>query len=229
MLAPHNVSPGNGTPLRSCRMFPFLLLSVLAVVLAYIPTWFGMNFDGPWWLGGPLQALSRLELEAPWLYWSAVWAIAFSLLGQALVSYVVGVTRRGTIVRPTAADMTARWISLHRRSAGWGLISFTAVCAAILCAAAVELSGARSGFADWVCYHLGVWRMSVRHTIWLMRPAVLISAIGAASLILGILFLVGGGGLKRLLHSHWGNTCFNCGYDLRSSPKQCPECGTAIA
>jgi hypothetical protein len=43
-----------------------------------------------------------------------------------------------------------------------------------------------------------------------------------------LLFLMGMRGrekrLKRLTEGH----CTSCGYDVRSSPERCPECGTAV-
>lgn len=40
-------------------------------------------------------------------------------------------------------------------------------------------------------------------------------------------FIILGARLRRRLHKPPPGHCHRCGYDLRTSPEQCPECGTA--
>ena len=62
--------------------------------------------------------------------------------------------------------------------------------------------------------HIG----AAHHRLWLRYPPLIAAAVGTGVVL-----------LRHGRRPHPPGCCRRCGYDLRSSPDRCPECGTAVA
>jgi hypothetical protein len=176
------------------------------------------------WVFNGIVALSAGLCIGSLVVWAASWHIAHSIRYSSCIGEIFVLTERGLVqVDVVQGDTEDRGVSVddYRRSGDWGWYT-------------LRIFGPRAGLPRYLCA-LGFWGEEYIRDIgndFLSPPSAQLKALQfffpiwvatAISLIVPVALLFA---RYRNARRNRGDHCTRCGYDLRATPDQCPECGT---